>query len=69
MIRRYVLNMQEVLKKLEEYERKICYATPVMSFCLDYRAIFKGKSHNCCYSRKANLGELENISLEEELED
>jgi hypothetical protein len=29
----------------------------------------KGKSHNCCYARKANLGELENISLEEELED
>jgi len=62
MIRRYVLNMQEVLKKLEEYERKISYATPVMSFCLDcrtifkaavirfrldYRSIFLGKSQNC----------------------
>ena len=62
MIRRYVLNMQEVLKKLEEYERKISYATAVMSFCLDYRTIFKaavirfrldyrsiflGKSQNC----------------------
>ncbi|EHP70513.1 hypothetical protein MetMK1DRAFT_00010160 [Metallosphaera yellowstonensis MK1] len=20
----------------------------VIRFCLDYRAIFKGKSHNCC---------------------
>ena len=22
--------------------------TAVIRFCLDYRAIFKGKSHNCC---------------------
>jgi hypothetical protein len=45
MIRRYVLNILEVLKKLEEFKRKISYA------------------------RKTNLGELKNISLEEELED
>ncbi len=39
------VNIREVVKKLEEHERKISYA------------------------KRASLGELENISLEEEFED
>ena len=39
------VNIREVVKKLEEHERKISYV------------------------KRASLGELENISLEEELED
>jgi len=34
------------LKEDREGLKKLIAA--VIRFCLDYRAIFKGKSHNCC---------------------
>ena len=51
----------------------IFLSTAVIKFCLDYRAIFKGKSHNCYresrYSRKGAIqGSFANCNISVDLD-